>query len=144
MLLGGLSRAQLDENRRALAALPEGAELLDPPTVLEPARFRMLATASTWGMLAFEASVALLCLLPETNRRRLVRHALIVGFCLITYAFAPVAGFGWLLLVMGLAQCRPDERSLRVVYVCAFFLILFYTEVPWAGLIVDWVANAGT
>ena len=52
-----------------------------------------------------------------------------------TGAGAPV------LLVMGLAQCKPEEKWIRVVYVAAFFLVLFYTEVPWTALLVDWQAS---
>ena len=52
-----------------------------------------------------------------------------------TYAFAPVAGFGWLLLAMGLAQCQDEWTLLRVIYIGMFVLVLFYSEVPWAGLL---------
>ena len=55
----------------------------------------------------------------------------------MTYAFAPVAGFGWLLLVMGAAQTDAGERWLRRAYVVAFLVVLFYSEVPWAGLLLD-------
>jgi hypothetical protein len=52
----------------------------------------------------------------------------------VTYAFAPVAGFGWLLLAMGLVLCRPDQTRLRVAYVVLYFLVLFYSEVQWASM----------
>jgi hypothetical protein len=55
-------------------------------------------------------------------------------FCVATYAFAPVAGFGWLLLVMGLAQFREQETWLRRSYVTVYFLVLIYSEVPWAAV----------
>ncbi len=55
-----------------------------------------------------------------------------------TYALAPVAGFGWLLATMGLAQSRPDQRALRGAYVAVFILILLYTEMPWAAILADW------
>jgi len=48
-----------------------------------------------------------------------------------------VAGFGWLLLVMGAAQTRESESWWRRLYVAAFLLVLFYSEVPWAGLLLD-------
>ena len=54
---------------------------------------------------------------------------------------APVAGFGWLIATMGLAQCRPHQRSLRAAYVAVFILILMYSEVPWAGVLADWTAR---
>jgi hypothetical protein len=61
MLLGGLTRTQLEENRELLRPLPEGAELLDPQPLAEPPAFRLLATVSTWGLLILEGLVALAC-----------------------------------------------------------------------------------
>jgi hypothetical protein len=137
MLIGGLSSDDLERNRRALDPLPHGAELLDPPPIVEPARLRMLATMSTWGILFLEACVAMLMLLPVPSRFRILRHAAILAFCVVTYAFAPVAGFGWLLLVMGAAQADPEQLWLRRTYVAVFLVVLFYAEVPWAALLLD-------
>ena len=38
LVFGGLSRDQMDENREFLEPLPEGAELLTPPSFVEPPR----------------------------------------------------------------------------------------------------------
>ena len=85
--------------------MPEGAELLDPPRLHATPRFMRLVQAVTWGGLALESVIALLWLAPIRHRALLLaRHGAILLFCLATYAFAPVAGFGWLLLVMGLAN----------------------------------------
>jgi hypothetical protein len=48
----------------------------------------------------------------------------------VTYGVAPVAGFGWLLAVLGLSQCRQDQILLRSSYVAGFVLILLYAETP--------------
>jgi hypothetical protein len=133
-LIGGLSADQLKSNRRALELLPHGAELLDPPVVNEPARLRMFATASTWGILGLEATIAVLMLVPERRALVFLRHAALLSFCAITYAFAPVAGFGWLLLVMGLAQLEPAQVWLGRVYLTTFLAVLFFDEIPWADL----------
>jgi hypothetical protein len=61
----------------------------------------------------------------------------LIGFCVLTYALAPVAGFGWLLLALGLAQCDPQERGLRTAYVATFFLVLVYAGVPWTRLLLS-------
>lgn len=137
MLIGGLSEADLEANRRALAPLPDGAALVDPPGVIEPRRLRALATLSTWGIVLLEACVAAVMLGPQRRIAAGVRHTVLLTFCLITYAFAPVAGFGWLLLVMGAAQTVEAEVWLRRAYVAAFLVVLFYSEVPWAGLLLD-------
>jgi hypothetical protein len=136
-LVGGLSREQLDENRQTLVALPHGAELLNPPAVHEPARLRALATVSTFGILALEAAVALLMLAPVSGFVAMSRHVALLLFCGVTYAFAPVAGFGWLLLVMGLAQLHPQNVWLGRAYIAMFLAVLFYGEIPWAELTLD-------
>ncbi|RPH53517.1 MAG: hypothetical protein EHM89_19940, partial [Acidobacteria bacterium] len=117
LLFGGLTPQQLDDSREYLQPLPEGAELLDEPSLAEPRSFRVLAAGSTWGLLAVEASVALFCLFPLSGRAVVIRHLLLLLFCVVTYAFAPVAGFGWLLLTMGLAGCGSEQGWLRSTYI---------------------------
>ena len=63
------------------------------------------------------------------------RHGLLMAFCISTYAVAPVAGFGWLLAAMGLAQLESDGHRLRVAYVAVFSLIFIYAETP----LVSWL-----
>ena len=82
-----------------------------------------------------------MCLIPPRARLDLVRHGLLLTFCFTTYALAPVAGFGWLLAAMGLAQCRPHQSVLRGAYVAVFILILMYAEVPWSGILADWAVR---
>jgi hypothetical protein len=137
MLVGGLTREQLDANRDALAALPEGAALLEPPPVVESPRFGAFATVSTWGVLLLEGAVAVAMLLPSQRGITVARHAALLLFCVVSYAFAPVAGFGWLLLVMGAAQCGEAERRLQWAYLAIFLVVLFYSEVPWAALLLE-------
>ena len=71
----------------------------------------------------------------------IARHALLLAFCVTTYALAPVAGFGWLIATMGLAQCRPRQRPLAGAYVAVFILILLYSEVPWAAVLAEWTGR---
>jgi hypothetical protein len=137
MVFGGLTPAQMAENRKFLEPLPEGAQLLTPPPFVEPPRLRAFAAGATWGGLALEALVALLCLMPSGRRCEIGRHAAVLAFCATTYALAPVAGFGWLIATMGLALCGPEQRKLRGAYVAVFVLILLYTEFPWTGVLAD-------
>jgi hypothetical protein len=135
-LAAGLGAADLDESRAYLTPLPEGAELLDPPVLHEPASVRWLARGATWGGLALEAIVAALFLWPSP--RRFVSHcshAAVVLFCIATYAVAPVAGFGWLLLAMGLASSDPQDHAWRRVYLTVFLLVMLYAEIPWPALL---------
>ena len=66
---------------------------------------------------------------------------LLLAFCVTTYAFAPVAGFGWLIATMGLAQCRPHQQTLRGAYLAVFILILLYSEFPWTGVLAEWAVH---
>jgi hypothetical protein len=141
LVFGGLSRNQMAANRAFLEPLPEGAALLDPPPFVEPPRLRVFAAVATWGGLTLEALIAILSVIPAGGRVLLARHASLLAFCVTTYALAPVAGFGWLLSAMGLAQCRPNQPVLRGAYVAAFILILLYTEFPWAGVLADWTVR---
>ena len=141
LLFGGLSADQMIENRKFLEPLPEGAQLLTPPAFVEPPRLRAFAWVATWGGLALESVVAVLCLVPATGRTLAARHAALLVFCVTTYALAPVAGFGWLIAVMGLAQCRADQRRLRGAYVAVFLLILLFSEIRWVALLADWTAR---
>ena len=133
-LMGGLSARQLADNRTALEVLPAGAELLVPPTIDEPARLRWLAVAATWGILALESAVAITMLLPGTAIRTTFRHVALLLFCGTTYLFAPVAGFGWLLLAMGAGQLDETQVGFRRAYLAAFLVVIFYGEIPWAEL----------
>ncbi len=169
MLIGGLSKEQLKENREYLIPLPEGAELLDPPRLAEPPRLNAFVSAATWGALLLESLVAIVFLIPGRLAFRRAglrasgssealsiafggqgrpphgsdglsrwRQIVLLVFCLVTYPFAPVAGFGWLLLVMGLAQCNPNQRMMKALYVISYFLVLLFAEIPWAGAILEW------
>jgi hypothetical protein len=140
-LFGQLSSSQLAQNRELLAPLPEGAELLNPSLPADPPAFRYLVLMSTWGVLTLEALVALAFLRPRRGQAGWLHHVSLLLFCGVTYAIAPVAGFGWLLLTMGVALCRPDQRVLRATYVATWFLVLFYAEIPWANVMVSWLSR---
>ncbi|HEX2453607.1 MAG TPA: hypothetical protein VHI99_07885 [Vicinamibacterales bacterium] len=133
LLIGRLTPEQLAHDQQALQPLPDGAQLLTPPEIVETPQLRRLAAMATWGGLFLESAVALAMLLPSW-RRDIIRHVLLLTFCLVTYALAPVAGFGWLLVVMGLALIHDDWPALRRIYVAVFIVVLFYSEVPWAAL----------
>ena len=141
LVFGGLSREQMAVNRSFLDPLPEGAALLEPPAFIEPPRLRVFASAATWGGLALEAMIVVLSLIPAGRVVQAARHAALLSFCVTTYALAPVAGFGWLIATMGLAQSRPDQRALHGAYLAVFVLILLYSEIPWAGVLADWTAR---
>ncbi|MEM8963565.1 MAG: hypothetical protein AAGD38_18935 [Acidobacteriota bacterium] len=138
-LFGDMTLDDLDLAYQSLSQpLPPGAELVEPPPIPESAALHRLAILSTWVTLVLEALVALAFLLPSSLRPlgwlHRYRDFVLVAFCTITYPIAPVVGFGWLLLTMGIAQAR-DER--RLLYLATFLLLIFYRGVPWASLLVE-------
>ena len=136
-LVGGLTPEQLSESREFLRPLPEGAEVFDGPVLHESQALTSLSIFSTWATVVVEALCAGLFLLPLNDRFTKLRHIALLLFCIATYAIAPVAGFGWLLLTMGLATLNHEAQNLRVAYVCAWILVLLYDGIPWASLLVD-------
>ena len=139
--VGGLTQAQLEGNRAALAALPEGLEIIDGPVLFEPPPLRRLGLALTWGGFLLEALLAIAFLSSWPAFLHGARHVLLVAFTVFTYAAAPVAGFGWLLAAMGLAQCHPAQHKLRLVYLGAFALVLVYSETPLIHVLLTGVAS---
>jgi hypothetical protein len=138
--LGGLTPAQLADNREALAPLPEGVELLDAPVLVEPVSLRALAWALTWGGLTIEALIAAAFLAPAGTRLGRLRHPLLLVFIAAIYSLAPVAGFGWLLAAIGMAQLHEGQRGAQVGYVAVFAAVLLYAETP----LVEWLLGCGT
>jgi hypothetical protein len=120
--LGGIEREALLERRAFVTGQADGAARAVPE---EPARLRRLALAATWLTFALEAAVAVAFLAP-LGRLAGLRHALLLAFCAGTYAIAPVVGFGWLLLAMGVAQCERGAHRLRLAYVGVFALLVVY------------------
>jgi hypothetical protein len=128
--VGGLTDAQLESNRAALVPLPAGAELLDGPVLVETPALRRIGLALTWGGLLLETAIALAFLSRWPRALHDARHVLLITFACVTYAAAPVAGFGWLLAAMGLAQCEGTQLKVRAAYVGVFALVLVYAETP--------------
>jgi hypothetical protein len=140
VLLGQLTPAELQTNRQALRPLPDAVEPVGGPELTEPRAFVWLAGAATWGMLALEAVVAATFLAALPAPATWVRHAALLLFAVTAYAFAPVAGFGFVLLAMGLAQCGAEQTVWRGLYLASFALVLAYREIPWASLLLDLVS----
>ena len=124
--LGGVEREQLVARREFLAQHVDGP-MLARPAPPEPGGLRTLALAATWLTLALEAAVAAAFLAP-LGRGRWLRHVLLLLFCAVTYAVAPVSSFGWLLLAMGVSQCAPEARRTRLAYLGVFALLIFYAH----------------
>jgi hypothetical protein len=96
-----------------------------------PARLVIVARVLTVSLLALEAAVALTFLSPAATHLARARHALLLGFCTAVYALAPVEGFAWLLLSMGVASCETTRPRTRRAYVLVFGFVLLASRWPW-------------
>jgi len=132
--LGGLDAEDFATLRRALAQHVDGPlpRPLELPAL--PAPLALAAALATVFTAALETTLALAFLVP-LRRLAAVRDGLLLAFCASTYALAPVEGFGWLLVAMGVAQCEPERRRTRLLYLLAFALIGLYALLPWDELL---------
>jgi len=110
-----------------------GAPAEGLPFVL-PTSFSVLLWLLTAWNLFEQTLVAITFLAPTNSRLGRLRDVALLLFCYTIYAVVPVVSFGWLLLAMGVSQSRPST-ALRVAYLGAFVMLVFYVEVPWAGLL---------
>jgi hypothetical protein len=131
-LVGGLTPADLDANRAALASFDDPAADLGPVELRTTDALDRAADVVTWWTLGIEGAVAITFLVPW---RRLARHrdAALIAFVVTTYAIAPVVGFGWVLVCLGLAQREPGRRLVPLAYLGAFLLVQAFTA-PWTSL----------
>ena len=120
-LVTGMSAEAVE---RAGAFLRDGA---GDGTSIPPA-LRRLAAWSTWWNLVEQALVAAAFALPARSWLGRHRDVVLLAFCAITYAVAPVAPFGWLLLSMGMAQSEP-RRGVRAAYAAVFLVLVVYDNV---------------
>ena len=137
-LAGAMSRDEIDRHRVALTPLPPGAQLAEDELLVESTVFHRLALFLTWAALISELALAIVFLVPLPAARQWIRHGLLLTFCTLVYPVAPVAGFGWLLLAMGLSQAPVGEIGWRRAYATVWVWVLVVTELPWAG----WMAAA--
>jgi hypothetical protein len=52
-----------------------------------------------------------------------IRNIILLLFTVTIYAVAPVKGFGWILMLSGIAQSHEDEKAFRIAYLLTFLLI---------------------
>lgn len=125
-LVGGMTDELWNYNRFLLSAVDGGA-LPSPVFLKSTPRLWALAVASTWWTVTIEALIAVLFLLPARWRWLKAREWALLAFVGSTYAVAPVPGFGWLLTILGLAQCEKERRAARLGLLASFVLILAYS-----------------
>ncbi len=80
----------------------------------------------TWWTLAIEGLIALLFLWPGERWISAIRTFSILVFAATTYLVAPVLGFGWIVIVLGFAQCPERHPKLRASFPIVLALLYAY------------------
>jgi len=140
--LTGISSDVLAANRDLRELVQSGyvrGLVIDTVALTDSPRLAWLAQAMTWWTITIEGTLAVLFLWPGKQRVANLRNAALLFFAATTYFVAPVRGFGWMLMLLGMGQCREDQRGWRLAYLAALVLIQAYT-LP-LGAIVDLVAK---
>ena len=126
----GLSLEQLAENRTLRETLVAGqltGSELSEVQLHSALGISSIAKILTWWTLGIESLLAGLFLaaaiLPRRPRLMLVASLALLLFAATTYAVAPVRGFGGILMLLGLAQCEPEQKNLRYAFLAAFVLM---------------------
>jgi hypothetical protein len=122
-VIAGADADDLEINRTVFDAMEGAAPGASVALLGHTPRVALVADVLMWWTLAIEGAVALSFLSPGASWLGRHRDHLLITFTATTYLAAPVLGFGWLLLVLGLAQCRSTAGHLRVAYVVAFVVV---------------------
>lgn len=136
-ILTGLSGADLDAQQAALTRHFDAPQTPIPEGPPLPVGFVAVAQVATLWMVAIEMSLLLAFWWWSPAGLGRARDALLLLFCATIYVVAPVEGFGWLLIAMGVAQCDRDRVVTRALYLAVYALILVYREVPVARLLAE-------
>lgn len=127
----GLDYATLYSNREALDHI-KSAHLdhvsLNSVQLNSSEQVATLSWGMTWWTIIIESIIGLLFLvcfyLPNRFWTATADYTLL-AFAVSTYLFAPVVGFGWLLMIMGFTQSTSAFR--RRLFCIAFVLVLVYS-----------------
>jgi hypothetical protein len=136
-VLGGVETSDLALNRTVFDAMEGAGPGASIALLGHTARLALVADVLTVWTLAIEGAVALAFLRRGTSWLGRHRDHLLITFTATTYLAAPVLGFGWLLLVLGLAQVRGTRDHLRLLYVAAFVVVRIGAT-PLAELAARW------
>jgi hypothetical protein len=136
-LLAGMDAATFNQNREAVTMLTAYSSTLDRVMLDGPAVLRVLSKGMVAWTLAIESAIIGSFLWPARSRwAALGRDLSLLTFAVTTYALANVGGFAWILLIMGLAQVRPNRAQWRLAYLAVLGLVILYQLGPLDYLVV--------
>ena len=126
-----LPRSAFHQNQHLEALLTQGylqGKNGTEVTLISSPQVKSVAWFLTWWTVLIEGLIAVAFLLPDRRWTSNFRNGVLLAFALTTYPIATVRGFGWMLMLLGMAQCNQDrDRHFRVGYLAAFLLIEVFT-----------------
>ena len=136
-LVVGLSDAKFNELHDFVRQHVDGQIMgnIIPPEI--PARLFTVSYFLTYYTLIIESLVAVAFLWPLNKGLSKYRDYILLLFCITVYSVATVEGFGWLLLAMGVVQVYESGFRTRVLYILAFFIVIFYSQVSIPEILLD-------
>lgn len=129
--LFGFSPENVQFNEVARTALTSPSTPLTQVNLADVPSLRLVARVMSVWTIAIEGLLAVAFLFQRPRFIHDNRDLLLIFFIITTYALAPVIGFGWLLLIMGLAQSTAiHNRRIPLTYLLIILLLQFYAT-PW-------------
>jgi hypothetical protein len=133
--VGGVSEFSSELNESARRALVNYDSVLAAVKLSsESGTLPIVARFVTWWTVALEGTIALAHMVPRSTWLSRWRHPLLLFFVFSTYLFAPVIGFGWLMIILGVAQLEPSATRMRLVYLLSIVVLQAY-KYPWSSLL---------
>jgi hypothetical protein len=128
--VGRVEIEDLKENRKSVHEFQKSYRTdLETPesiTLVSNRLIDLLAIGMTWWTILIEGAIALVCLWPGDRLIAIVRAMVLLVFAATTYLLAPVLGFGWMVIVMGFAQCPERYKKLQASFLVVLGLLYIY------------------
>lgn len=122
-VLAGVSASSQHMNGVRIAELGAFDATAVAVPILGGARLALAAGLLTWGTLALQALVTLVFVAPPRPFLARLKIPLLLALVLTVTALSKTAGFGWILLAMGVAHTSTDDRRGRGMCYAGFLLI---------------------
>lgn len=131
---GGISIVELTSIKQSLSNLIHPLSGSIEFSFIIPQSLIYVSKFITWWTIIIELLIAVLFLIPKQYSVHRLRNPLLIIFILTTYSFAPVIGFGWLLLIMALSQTEKNNFGMKLSFVLLFIFLQLYQS-PWKAVI---------
>ncbi len=101
---------------------------------------KKFSLAFSYLTLAIEGGIAISFTFAKNRWLYRIKDWLLIGFIVITYFTIPVLAFGFILMILGIAQLEKDNRTLFAGYLVCF-IILQLTFIPVDKILISFLNN---